>query len=143
MSQGKSDDGTVLLQRCLPAIGATSRLLLKEIVAVLDARCPDLPHDNVQIVMAELLNNIVEHAYGDRHLGAVTVQVRRQGLSTVLTTQDWGPALPENGLPGGQLPAPEALAEGGYGWFLIRTLARNISYVRHNGCNRLTLTVPD
>lgn len=134
--------GAALLQICLPALAVTSRVILERLVRVLDGRCPDGAGDAVQIVLGEMLNNIVEHGYRDDRLGAVVVRVERQGTAILLTTLDWGRAYSAGALPTGPAPEPEALAEGGYGWFLIRTLARDISYVRRNGCNRLSLSVP-
>ena len=55
-------------------------------------------------------------------------------------------------MPGGRPPAgrlPDGadcalvdLPEGGFGWHLIRTLTRDLAYVRSGGCNRLSFLLP-
>jgi serine/threonine-protein kinase RsbW len=34
------------------------------------------------------------------------------------------------------------LPEGGFGWFLIRELTKDLQYVRHEDQNRLTFSIP-
>jgi len=54
--------------------------------------------------------------------------------------------LPRTAMPGlPPQPGPEtleSLPEGGFGWFLIRTLARDLCYSREMGTNRLVLRIP-
>ena len=90
-----------------------------------------------EIVLAEALNNIVEHAYAD---GAgeieLTICVNRQGLDCRII--DHGAPMPHQELPSGTLAAPEDLPEGGFGWHLIRTLSEDLRYARIAGQNQLT-----
>jgi serine/threonine-protein kinase RsbW len=99
----------------------------------------------VQLVLAEALNNIVEHAYagtsGD-HI-SISVQEGRDGLHCRLG--DSGAPMPDGRAPLGSCPGPgEAIEdhpESGFGWFLIRNLARDLQYRRVDGCNELTFRI--
>lgn len=97
----------------------------------------------VQLVLAEALNNIVEHAYRPDAPGAIRLDLRlgTERLNCVLS--DHGSALPGGVLPGGTLPdhdvARDALPEGGFGWFLIRDLTDRLDYRRDAGWSHLTL----
>lgn len=99
---------------------------------------------NAQIVVAEVLNNIVEHAYrtapGEIDL---SLELGAEGLTGVII--DRGVPMPHGVLPDGVLPDGEGqnLPEGGFGWYLIRTLARDIVYTRFSGGNCLTFLLPD
>jgi serine/threonine-protein kinase RsbW len=83
----------------------------------------------VEIALAEVVNNILEHAYSGVEPGRILLRaISAQGLLQLLLV-DWGAPLPDEELP-----------EGGFGWFLIRTLARDVRYRRANGRNHLRLT---
>jgi serine/threonine-protein kinase RsbW len=91
-----------------------------------------------ELALAEVLNNVVEHAYRD---GAgkieLTLSVGEGDLR--VTVVDRGLPLPGGRLPQGTLPepGPDGPAEGGYGWFLIRQLSCDLAYRRINGRNEL------
>lgn len=99
----------------------------------------------VELVLAEVLNNVAEHAYPTvpGHV-AVTV-VLLSGALRCEVVDEGGPmpngTLPEGRLPDSDLPAAD-LPEGGFGWHLIRTLTRDITYRRQRGTNRLGFTIP-
>ncbi|WP_280514091.1 hypothetical protein [Allosediminivita pacifica] len=40
------------------------------------------------------------------------------------------------------MPDPAGLPEGGFGWFLIHELARELAYRHDGGMNRLTFRLP-
>lgn len=104
----------------------------------------------LEIVLAEVLNNIVEHAYdgqgGDIELAVLPLD---QGVMCLVT--DKGRPMPADGLPDGRLPEgvlPDAgldgLPEGGFGWFMIRALASDIHFARMRGANQLRFSLrPD
>jgi serine/threonine-protein kinase RsbW len=100
----------------------------------------------VELVLAEVLNNVAEHAYaGGSGPVEVDLQVTAAGLSCRVA--DVGLAMPDGMLPTGRLPSaqPEALEdlpEGGFGWYLIRTLTADLTYARSAGQNRLTFVIP-
>ena len=97
----------------------------------------------VEIVLAEALNNIVEHAYTGAGAGEIGLHAVLAPDSLTCTLSDQGAALPAPHLPAGRLPdmgaRADALPEGGFGWFLIRSLTRSVRYAREVGTNRLTL----
>lgn len=105
--------------------------------------CPE-SKDDVLISMGEVLNNVVEHAYEDAEGGQIEIHVRSSDDALHIRVSDWGRPMPEGALPEGQLPnqSGDVLSEGGYGWFLIRTLARDLGYRRSGACNVLTFIVP-
>lgn len=98
----------------------------------------------VQIVLAEAINNIVEHAYAGSPTGQVEVQCTLSADGLHLQICDTGSALPNGQLPCGaaaDLSGPrDTLPEGGFGWLLIRELARSVKYVRTGRCNHLHLS---
>ncbi len=90
-----------------------------------------------EIVLAEALNNIVEHAYADgKGEIELTICLNRQGLNCKIV--DHGAPMPDGALPSGVLGSPDDLPEGGFGWHLIRTLSEDLSYARVAGQNQLT-----
>ena len=100
----------------------------------------------VQLVTAEVLNNIVEHAYPDGAApGPIWLQGRfcRDGLHLLI--RDQGKAMPEGQLPLGQTPSVDVdlldLPEGGFGWFLIQDLAKDVRYCRVGEDNHLHLRI--
>ena len=120
------------------------RALLEEARAGLAAR--DIPEQvcaTVELALAEALNNIVEHAYAQAETGTITLAIRILPGGLCCTLGDRGAPLPARALPPGLPPrvdtAREALPEGGFGWFLIRSLTRELHYTREAGVNRLTL----
>ena len=100
----------------------------------------------VQLVLAEVLNNIVEHAYPPSDpVGPITIEALQRPDGLHLSIRDKGHAMPDGQLPIGALPPVDVdlpdLPEGGFGWFLIRDLARDISYRRDAQENHLRLRI--
>lgn len=99
---------------------------------------------NVEIVLAEALNNVVEHAYRD---GPGPIRVCIDHLAPVLkvSVYDQGLPMPDGQLPKGEMApllAGDDLAEGGFGWFLIRTLTLDLAYERSGATNHLRFALP-
>jgi serine/threonine-protein kinase RsbW len=93
-----------------------------------------------EIVLAEALNNVVEHAYS-RHRGEIEVTVRVAAGSLLCTISDHGLAMPGEAAPAGRLPEAlndTDLPEGGFGWHMIRALSCDLAYRRVDGRNELT-----
>lgn len=93
-----------------------------------------------EIVLAEALNNIVEHAYA-HHSGHIEVALSLSPPDLLFQIADRGLPLPDSCLPAGiltPLDQMDELPEGGFGWFLIRTLARDLDYRRDAGRNLLS-----
>ncbi len=96
----------------------------------------------VEIVLAEVLNNVAEHAYGGGG-GRIELWLRwsADGLGCVVL--DDGRPMPGGRLPTGAPPRlADDLPEGGFGWQLIRRLARDLCYCRSGGRNRLSFSLP-
>ncbi|MDT8857381.1 ATP-binding protein [Paracoccaceae bacterium Fryx2] len=101
---------------------------------------PEDDRSTAQIVLAEALNNIVEHAYANSH-GEIEVTLSLQPTGLDCRIVDFGHPMPGGHPPDGSLPpiGPEdTLPEGGFGWHLIRSLSRDLNYDRVDGCNRLS-----
>ena len=96
----------------------------------------------VEIVLAEALNNVVEHAYHPENPGVIEVLCKQEDERLYFTICDSGEALidgvPE-GIPADIAQPLEFLPEGGFGWFLIRELADTVSYFRLGQRNQLRL----
>lgn len=103
-----------------------------------------------EIVLAEVLNNVVEHAYG-RAGGWIELVVEvaccggnmPAGGDLRFTVSDWGYPMPGGLLPSGTLPptAPGDLPEGGFGWHLIRALSSGLDHGREGGRNWLCVSL--
>ena len=98
----------------------------------------------VELVMAEALNNIVEHAYPDQDpegFVRITCEHTRSGLQ--MTVIDRGRGMPDGQTPVGAAVSPDLdlcdIPEGGFGWFLINDLAKDVCYQRRQSENRLRL----
>jgi serine/threonine-protein kinase RsbW len=109
----------------------------------------DLGADNIatfELVAAEVLNNIVEHAYADGPDGVVSLSCVQMPDGLHLKFEDKGQAMPDGTAPNSTLPDPDVafydLAEGGFGWFMIHELTKDLAYRRENQRNVLTLRFP-
>lgn len=128
---------------CVTLVGDT--WAVREGLARLFALPPlcDLSADGrgtAEIVLAEALNNIVEHAYA-HHGGQIEVALSLTPPDLLCQISDRGLPLPDLCLPSGVLTPLEQLSdlpEGGFGWYLIRTLARDLDYRRDAGRNLLS-----
>ena len=97
-----------------------------------------------EIVLAEALNNVVEHAYA-RYPGKIEVVMRRRDPELLFDIRDDGLPMPGAEPPLGRLREVleiDDLPEGGFGWFLIRSLAHGLAYRRLNDRNLLSFCVP-
>ena len=107
-------------------------------VAALDAAGLDAHvRDIAEIVLAEALNNVVHHAYGGRPGGGIRLCLSIAPEGVHVDIADSGGPMPGLCLPPGTPPVVEDLPEGGFGWYLIRTLTCDLAYSREDGENRL------
>lgn len=99
----------------------------------------------VELVLAEVLNNVVEHAYDTADSGVIEITVLQGVRRLFCTVTDQGRAMPGFDAPSGKaadVDVPvEALPEGGFGWFLIRQLSNDLSYSRSGDENRLSFSL--
>jgi serine/threonine-protein kinase RsbW len=99
-----------------------------------------------ELVLAEVLNNIIEHAFAGQPDGRIDIDLSATTSGLTCCIRDNGRAMPGEVLPGGDLPdicvdLPD-LPEGGFGWHLIRSLTSDLTYRRSAGGNALSFTVP-
>lgn len=132
------------------AFRADPASIRRSLAGMLD--CPPLsglPEDArgaAELVLAEALNNVAEHAYGEEG-GRVEVTLRQEPTGIRCLIVDAGRAMPGGTLPEGRLPtgagpALEDLPEGGFGWHLIRSLCVDLSYSRSGERNHLMFLLP-
>lgn len=102
-------------------------------------------YGTIELVLAEVLNNIVEHAYADNQDGMIELEIVPKPNGLCCKLRDGGHPMPDGNVPLGNLPPSKTiiddLPEGGFGWFLIRDLARDLQYTRSNGKNNLTFRI--
>ncbi len=97
----------------------------------------------VELVLAEAMNNIVEHAYpnGDDP-GPIHLSCSHAPDGLHVTIRDAGRPMPNGATPIGAAVNVNVdfddLPEGGFGWFLIKDLAKDVEYRRMNDENHLT-----
>lgn len=90
----------------------------------------------VEIVLAEVLNNVVEHAYA-QFPGNIEIWVTRRESYLFIRIVDDGLPMPDGDLPGGRMVRTDDLPEGGFGWYLIRNLSHELTYQRDGQRNIL------
>ncbi|MEP2782673.1 MAG: ATP-binding protein [Pseudoruegeria sp.] len=102
---------------------------------------PDAVCGTAQMVLAEILNNVVEHAYASKD-GEIEITLSPKGDMLFCLISDAGEPMPNNTLPEGRGVQDDTdlmdLPEGGFGWLLINEYARNLNYRRNNDKNILT-----
>ncbi len=105
----------------------------------------DLTLGTLEIVLAEVTNNIVEHAYPEGSDGTITLSGRIGIESIQFEVVDHGKML-----PGGEVPSKQNhdleidlqdLPEGGFGWGLIRDITQNLAYRRDEDRNILQFAI--
>ena len=128
----------------IPATETAVRAALADMRAMLArSGLDDDTLGSVELVLAEVLNNICEHAYAGQAPGPVRLRATLGAARLSVCLRDRGRPLPGGTLPEGHLPDPTgprgSLPEGGFGWFLIRDLTDSVTYSRDTGENRLDL----
>ena len=105
----------------------------------------DEDRGNVELVLAEAMNNIVEHAYVGKPHGTVELHIMPTDSGLVCHLRDEGHPMPEGKAPMGNQAMldceTEDLPEGGFGWSLIRDLAHELNYTRVSGKNLLSFRI--
>lgn len=115
------------------------RALEKVLLKLQHLKTPPQDCGKVELALAEVLNNIVEHAYCITREGKIELRITLEKQRVKCTVSDDGLPLPNSTLPSGQLQVlsnnTSDLPEGGFGWFLIRELADEIQYSRAGSKN--------
>jgi len=99
----------------------------------------------VELVLAEVLNNVTEHAYRDEATGMIELHLKQTENGLSCRVIDNGQCMPRNSPPQGHPPNPnrplEMQPEGGFGWFLIRHLTSDLTYMRNAASNVLSFRI--
>lgn len=142
---GRDTGAEPLFHRRFSATDRDTRETLESLMQVLDgAGIGAEDCGNVELILAEALNNVAEHAYADG-AGPVELTVTLQQGGVACTIADRGRPMPLGMVPSPDLPViapPDDLPEGGFGWHIIRCLATDLTYQRDRLQNRLSLRVP-
>jgi len=109
----------------------------------------------MELVVAEILNNIAQHGTGlgkepaadasRRAPVTVHIAITRHAGGLACAISDDGPPLPPGCLVDQDQPSsPDvaALRAGGFGWVIIRDLARSLFYFRERSRNVLCFNIP-
>lgn len=139
--------GEAGLRLVFPADPASVRATLARLTAAapLDGVVPGV-RETAELVLAEVLNNVVEHAYRGAG-GAVDLSLHRVPGGLACLVVDSGAPMPEGRPPAARRSVPPStppadLPDGGFGWALIRTLTVDLRYSREDGRNRLHFVIP-
>lgn len=154
-------EGHPCYDRIFRAEAASVRRILIEAGQTLGPALGPEVMGRVELVLAELLNNVAEHGLRpDRcdlcnitcevetgrpaPYGAAVIRLRvvaqHGGVACILT--DNGIEIPPDCLTHPQFPLPSNLPEGGVGWPLIHDLTRQLHYVRDGQRNFLAFRIP-
>jgi serine/threonine-protein kinase RsbW len=140
----QAEPGSALIRLVVPSHPLAVRAALATLLS--RRHIPDLPEaerESAEIVLAEVLNNVAEHAYAGQ-VGSIEVTIRVQDGSIACLIVDHGQCMPDDRLPAGLVPVlgPTAdLPEGGFGWHLIRTLTDDLDYRRIDDRNELRFSL--
>lgn len=126
----------------LPSESFAVRRALDSVQQALEPLCLDVEEKGtIELVLAEAMNNIVEHAYEEQPHGTIELSLKKMHNGVNFELFDQGKPMPEGELPLGRAPDPDTalgdLPEGGFGWFLIRDLAHDLKYERLDKGNLL------
>jgi len=116
--------------------------------ALANIGCYGLSQDetgNIEIVLSEVLNNVVEHAYAALPCGLIELRLLIGTDCVCCTVLDDGHPFPAAMLPLGDRADPPLIhtyPEGGYGWFLIKEIACDLEYCRLKDRNCLSFRIP-
>lgn len=131
------------LRFVFPSHALSVRATLQKLMAALGDF--DLSRDaahKVELVLAEVLNNVVKHSYADNDDGLIELRISRGDGMLACDVSDQGAGIPGDPPFALKIPdldcSPADLPEGGFGWALIGELAENLRYSRCDGCNHLT-----
>lgn len=107
-----------------------------------DHELPDRMRRHVELILDELLNNIISHAWpeGGEHRIRVNVDLGTDRL--VLVVSDDGRAFDPLGRGDADIDIPlDQRTAGGLGIHLVRRLGDEVEYRRESGRNVLTVTM--
>jgi len=95
--------------------------------------------DTCELVLAEALNNIVEHGQVPPEAPVLVNWAEHEVLQITIT--DRGRPCPQSVIDGATLPDPDDMPEGGFGWAMIRMLCQDLTYRHERGQNTLGFSI--
>lgn len=139
------EDEALIVRICVQSGDLAARQILSELIDGLEML--DLDQEElatIELVLAEVINNVVEHAYPDRAKGGpIRVHCAQRDDGLQVTVFDEGIEMPEGKAPAGKRHDLNVdmmdLPEGGFGWFMIHDLTKDIEYKRVGWENRLSM----
>ena len=147
--------GEPMFHRILDADTTAVQQALMDVRARFDGTVPDDALARMELVLAEVLNNIAQHGTGagkeplpggpPRRTVTIHLTVTRHAGGLACAVTDDGPPLPTDCLvEPDHLPSPElsALRAGGFGWVIIRDLTRSLFHYREMIRNVLCFNIP-
>jgi len=100
----------------------------------------------IELVLAEAVNNIVEHAYPTNPNGMIRLQITPMENGLLCALSDNGCPMPVGVMTKEHRASlncdVENLPEGGFGLFLINGLTHGLSYTRKGDMNQLSFLIP-
>ena len=98
--------------------------------------------DDIELVLAEVLNNIVEH--GGKNAQKKTISMRWSNTDQLcITIIASGPCIPSEIITNANMPDPHVgfnnLPEGGFGWALVNAICYKVCTKRRGSFNTLRL----
>ncbi|MEE2860202.1 MAG: ATP-binding protein [Paracoccus sp. (in: a-proteobacteria)] len=140
-----------MFHRVLSAQPETVRDTLQDVRRRFHGEVSDDTLGRLELVLAEVMNNVAEHAPAGAGNADDSVRLpvihlcivrHTNGLACALT--DDGVSLPDECILPRSLPAlvMDDLPEGGFGWFLIQDLTQALCYYRESQRNYLAFSIP-
>ena len=140
-----SDPGGDVFHRVFQANPAAVRDALRSAVARFARQLSPEDAGTLELALAEVLNNVVEHGYSDRPAGPIDLKLGHGGRDLTCRVEDFGRPMPGLAPPEGRQPVVggdvAALAEGGWGWGMIHALTEDLTYSRRDGRNILRFRI--
>lgn len=134
--------GEDCFRRCFRAEPFAVRDALRAAVARFARRMGPDDAGALELTLAEVLNNIVEHAYAGLGAGPVDLSLCHADGRLHCRIEDRGHPMPCPAAMGRSMPATDVacadLGEGGWGWALVCTLTEALAYTRDGDRNLLT-----
>lgn len=145
VTEGGRGAGEPFFRRQFTATDSETRATLQALMLALgQAGVGGEDSSNAELILAEALNNVVEHAYASGS-GPVELTVCLQRNGMACTISDHGRPMPSGVVPSPELPViapPDDLPEGGFGWHIIRCLTTELAYRRERDRNSLMMRLP-
>ena len=142
---GGDGDGTILRGRIPATEGAVSAILARLERSLAARGTTKETRADIQLALAEILNNIIEHSVAGLADPQIRLLMTQAAGRLQVEIADRGRPLPPSLLSAAALPAMpddpldiDALPEGGFGWFIIHSLAHDMTYERAGGTNLLS-----